>query len=394
MAMQEFSEPSHLKLDHVPSVPVDLKEMKAARMPIPSIRRTEELMNLHTTELDESSSRLSDSIGESKEKSDETNTSELVQDVELLYELIEEKETETKELKREVKELQECCDEVQNNLEEAQMIIAEQQEQLAIYRQEVAVSKSNIEALKIRNFILASNSQGATDEIRQMVEEYQEMHKELELLRQDRKAMEAEMTRLKKQDNFLRNNSDYIQENGRLPEREERERESVLRLKDSRSGNKATRIKTNESLEETGELIDRLRSEKQHWQEYANRLVRSLIECGFSPEELLEANEGGSPSREPSEDAQRWRTYALRLLNEVIKSDPSMMTDFDRQLLGWHGDELTTLSRRNRSTVGETFAVQTASSTLSERETRANFAQTRRRKIDKLKDFFKGRRVN
>ncbi|VDN97788.1 unnamed protein product [Rodentolepis nana] len=79
MAMQEFSGRPHLKLDHVPSVPVDLKEMKAARMPVSSIRRTEELMNLHTTELDESSSRLSDSIGEPKEKTDETNTSELIQ---------------------------------------------------------------------------------------------------------------------------------------------------------------------------------------------------------------------------------------------------------------------------------------------------------------------------
>ncbi|VDO16595.1 unnamed protein product [Rodentolepis nana] len=225
-----------------------------------------------------------------------------------------------------------------------------------------------------------------------MMEEYQEMHQELEHLREDQKATEAEVTRLRKQDSFLRKNSSYFRENGRLSDRGDGERENALRIKDSRRGSEATRIKNNESLEETAELIDRLRSEKQHWQEYANRLVRSIVECGFSPEELLEASDEGSHSRGSSEDAERWRTYALRLLNEVVKSDPSRMTDFDRRLLGWHSDELTTLSRGNRSVVGESFAIQTTSSTLSERETRANFAQTRRRKIDKLKDFFKGRR--
>ncbi|VUZ41551.1 unnamed protein product, partial [Hymenolepis diminuta] len=148
--MQEVSDRYQLKLDHVLSVPVDLREMKAAQIPNPSIHRTEELMNLHTTELDESNSRISVSVEESKEESDEANTSELAQDVELLYELMDEKDAEAKQLKREFKELQESYDEVQNVLEEAQMIIAEQQEQLAVYRQEVAVSKSNIEALKVR----------------------------------------------------------------------------------------------------------------------------------------------------------------------------------------------------------------------------------------------------
>lgn len=71
------------------------------------------------------------------------------QDVDLLYELIDEKDAEAKELKRDLKALRESCSEFQGNLEEAQMIITEQQEQLAVYRQEVAVSKSNIEALKV-----------------------------------------------------------------------------------------------------------------------------------------------------------------------------------------------------------------------------------------------------
>lgn len=76
--------------------------------------------------------------------------------MELLYELIDEKDAEAKALKNEIKELQECCDEIHNNLEEAQTIIAEQQEQLDIYRQEVAISKSNIEALKVSWFLLPS----------------------------------------------------------------------------------------------------------------------------------------------------------------------------------------------------------------------------------------------
>ena len=71
-------------------------------------------------------------------------------DVDLLFELIDEKDAQTKELKQSVKALQQCCNEVQSNLEEAQMIISEQQEQLDIYRQEVAISKTNIEALKVR----------------------------------------------------------------------------------------------------------------------------------------------------------------------------------------------------------------------------------------------------
>lgn len=79
MAMQEVSDRHQLKLDHVLSVPVDLREMKAAQIPNPSIHRTEELMNLHTTELDESNSRISVSVEESKEESDEANTSELAQ---------------------------------------------------------------------------------------------------------------------------------------------------------------------------------------------------------------------------------------------------------------------------------------------------------------------------
>ena len=55
-----------------------------------------------------------------------------------------------------------------------------------------------------RNFILASNSKGATDEIRKMVEEYQDMRDELERLKQDRRNTETELTRLRKQGSFLR----------------------------------------------------------------------------------------------------------------------------------------------------------------------------------------------
>ncbi|VUZ41550.1 unnamed protein product [Hymenolepis diminuta] len=392
--MQEVSDRYQLKLDHVLSVPVDLREMKAAQIPNPSIHRTEELMNLHTTELDESNSRISVSVEESKEESDEANTSELAQDVELLYELMDEKDAEAKQLKREFKELQESYDEVQNVLEEAQMIIAEQQEQLAVYRQEVAVSKSNIEALKIRNFILASNGQGATDEIRKMMEEYQEMHEELERLRQNQNSSEVEMLRLRKQGSFSSKNADHDQGNGNISERGEKRRENARGLKENQFENVSTGIKIKESSEETEELIDRLRSEKQHWQEYANRLVLTIVECGLSPEELLEASEERSSSRASSENSERWRTYALRLLNEVVNSDPSKLTDFDRKLLRRHSEELVKLSIGNTSNVGENRALQTTSSAGCERQTRANFAQTRRRKIDKLKDFFKGRKVH
>ncbi len=76
------------------------------------------------------------------------------QDVELLYELIDEKDSEVKHLRDELKNTQECFDEVQSNMNEAQMIISEQQEQLAIYRQEVAVSKTNMEALKVRDVVV------------------------------------------------------------------------------------------------------------------------------------------------------------------------------------------------------------------------------------------------
>lgn len=70
-------------------------------------------------------------------------------DVDLLYELIEEKDAELGSLRRELRQTMECFEELNSNLKHAQMIIEEQQEQLAIYRQEVATSKTNVEALKV-----------------------------------------------------------------------------------------------------------------------------------------------------------------------------------------------------------------------------------------------------
>lgn len=103
-----------------------------------------------------------------------------------------------------------------------------------------------------------------------------------------------------------------------------------------------------------------------------------------------------------SEDAERWRSYAMRLLIEVVRSDPSKLTDFDRRLLRQHDEEWGTLSNSSKSGYGavahsgEGIALQTTQSTSvgSEKETRTNFAQTRRRKIDRLKDFFRNRGGN
>ncbi|KAM7532658.1 hypothetical protein Aperf_G00000130644 [Anoplocephala perfoliata] len=388
MAMQEAPRQPPMKLDHVLSVPVDLRDMEATQIISPSIHRTEELINIDSTGLDESRNQISPSA----EESDDVNTSEVAKDVELLYELIDEKDAEARILKRDIKDLEECCDEVRANLEEAQTIIAEQQEQLDIYRQEVAVSKSNIEALKMRNFILASNSQGASDEIRKMVEEYQDMQDELERLRQERKINEEELQQLRKQGSFLRKRGvDQRNSNGT-------EAGIVGNVTDSR---RSTRSRNSNPSEDSAVLIDRLRKEKQHWEEYANRLVRSIVESGLSPEELLEAHDRKNSSGDSSEDAEHWRSYAMRLLSEVVRSDPSKLTDFDRRLLRQHDEEYGTLSKATVSGSnvdahsGEGIALQmrqTESTSVGpDRETRASFAQTRRRRIDKLKDFFRKR---
>ncbi|KAH9278076.1 hypothetical protein ECG_09313 [Echinococcus granulosus] len=396
IATKEASNSSSVEMDHVVSVPVDLREMSAIRqMPNQSMHRTAGVMSLNASGLDGSENRVFEGADEPKEYSDEVNTSELAQDVELLYELIDEKNAETKELKRDLKALRESCNELQGNLEEAQMIISEQQEQLDIYRQEVAVSKSNIEALKLRNFILASNSKGATDEIRKMVEEYHEMQEELERLRRERKTTEAEMTRLRKQGSFLRKRVDDArtsQGNGTSSVGDER----------SGTGSTCSHSPVQDTSSDAAELIRKLRTERQNWEEYANRLVRAMVENGRSPNDLLEAQED-TATMATAKDAERWRTYAIRLLSDVVSTDPSRLTEFDLRLLRQHTfkDEEYEASQSKVTSSGldtsscEVVAAQTTSSVSAaastERPTRVNFAQTRRRKIDRLKEFFQRR---
>ncbi|VDM30711.1 unnamed protein product [Hydatigera taeniaeformis] len=398
IAPNEASGSSSVKMDHVVSVPVDLREMSTDHPTSnQSMHRTAGVMSLNASGLDGSASRVFDGADEAKEYSDEANTSELAQDVDLLYELIDEKDAEAKELRRDLKALRESCSEYQGNLEEAQMIITEQQEQLAVYRQEVAVSKSNIEALKLRNFILASNSKGATDEIRKMVEEYHEMQDELERLRKERRTTEAEMARLRKQGSFLRKRVDDERASQRKGNR-------TNSIGDEMSGNGFARgrLQTQDTSSDAAELIRKLRTEKQHWEEYANRLVRAMVESGLSPKDLIEAQEN-TATMATAQDAERWRTYAIRLLADVVSTDPSRLTEFDRRLLHQHTskDQGYVSPRRNTSTPGfdtnsiEPIGIRTTSSisasASTERSTRVNFAQTRRRKIDRLKDFFQRR---
>ncbi|KAL5971362.1 hypothetical protein TSMEX_000925 [Taenia solium] len=398
IATKEASNSSFVKMDHVVSVPVDLREMSAAH-PISnqSMHRTAGVMSLNASGLDGDENRVFEGVEEPREYSDEASTNELAQDVDLLYELIDEKDAETKELKRNLKELRESCGEYQGNLEEAQMIITEQQEQLAIYRQEAAVSKSNIEALKLRNFILASNSKGATDEIRKMVEEYHEMQEELERLRQERRATEAEMTRLRKQSSFLRKRAD-----DERASQGKRKATGSIGDKMSGTGSPCNRPSVQDTSSDAAELIRKLRTEKQHWEEYANRLVRAMVESGLSPTDLLEAQEN-TATMATAQDAERWRTYAIRLLADVVSTDPSRLTEFDRRLLHQHTfkDGECVAPRRIVPSSGldtnysEGVVLQTPSSisasASTERSTRVNFAQTRRRKIDRLKDFFQRR---
>uniref|UniRef100_A0A5K3EXU2 Peptidase S1 domain-containing protein n=1 Tax=Mesocestoides corti TaxID=53468 RepID=A0A5K3EXU2_MESCO len=295
-------------------------------------------------------------------------------DVDLLYELIDEKEAETRHLREELKKTQDCCVEIQSNLEEAQLIITEQQEQLAIYRQEVAVSKSNAEALKLRNFILASNSQGTTDEVQKIIDEYSGMLEEIERLRLEKKDSEMELQRLRKERSFLRKKADQrqvlVEQGAGIPE--DGGKTATLT-----SSSRVQNSSTNANSSDTEDLIRQLREEKRHWEEYANRLVRTMVE--HCPD-LVDVTQTSGSEKPLTERERKWHDYALRLLADTVRTNPSCLTDFDRRLLQ---------SVQTGVDVGIEFGVAgDAALQTTEKSTRTNFAQTRRRKIDRLKAFF------
>lgn len=80
IATKEASNTSSAKMDHVVSVPVDLREMSAAH-PISnqSMHRTAGVMSLNASGLDGNENRVFEGADEPKDYSDEANTSELAQ---------------------------------------------------------------------------------------------------------------------------------------------------------------------------------------------------------------------------------------------------------------------------------------------------------------------------
>ncbi len=82
-----------------------------------------------------------------------------------------------------------------------------------------------------------------------------------------------------------------------------------------------------------------------------------------------------------TERERKWHDYAMRLLADVVRNNPSNLSDFDRNLLQ---SVQSGVAIGTESTVGVDVG--------TDKETRANFAQTRRRKIDRLRDFFQRRR--
>lgn len=130
--------------------------------------------------------------------------------------------------------------------------------------------------------------------------------------------------------------------------------------------------------------------------------MRSMVESGLSPNDLLEAQEN-TATMATAQDAERWRTYAIRLLADVVSNDPSRLTEFDRCLLHQHTFKgvgcvaprreasISDLNTNSCEGVALWTPTSISASTSAERSTRVNFAQTRRRKIDRLKDFFQRR---
>ena len=66
-------------MDHVISVPTDLRDMKNIQILDQSIHRTAGIMSLNAMEVNEIDSQISGSSKDQREGSDEANTSELAQ---------------------------------------------------------------------------------------------------------------------------------------------------------------------------------------------------------------------------------------------------------------------------------------------------------------------------
>ena len=125
-----------------------------------------------------------------------------------------------------------------------------------------------------------------------------------------------------------------------------------------------------------------------------------MVESGLSPNDLLENNGHPTSTADPDE-AERWKSYALRLLSDVVRQDPSRLTEFDQRILRKYNvaDMDRVASRRSVSSQGAEarcpsevgLQISSPTTALVEKQTRVNFAQTRRRKIDRLKDFFQRR---
>uniref|UniRef100_A0A0V0JC15 Uncharacterized protein n=1 Tax=Schistocephalus solidus TaxID=70667 RepID=A0A0V0JC15_SCHSO len=383
----EHSKQRH-RLDHVPSLPADLK---TAFPPGSDILLPGKEMHraAGTVALDEVG-RETEDWSQTRQKpdgldsvlntrSDDHNSSDLPEDSDMLFELIDEKTSENKKLREQLRILNSGYSELQADLADARLIIAEQQDQLQDARQEIAVSKTNYDALKLKNFILSSNSAGNSAEMGDFVTAYTELRDEVELLRENYREAKELAEQLTKERDFLKKKANQRQiysDQGTSSGTDE----DVFRSgSSSRPGNENNTSGTAEACKDAAHKMQQLREERDRWERYANQLVEKVLE---THPELLdslpgEGDVGGAADDGRTDAERRWYNYAMRLLADAVANNSANISEFDRKLY-------RSMRRQKESRQAIATACQDARVETSE-----NMAQTRRRRIDRIRDFFR-----
>nr|VZI18406.1 unnamed protein product [Spirometra erinaceieuropaei] len=381
------------RLDHVPSLPADLK---AAFPPGSDILAPGKEMHraAGTAALDEVG-RETELWNQTRQKpdgldsmhntrSDDRNSSDLPEDSDMLFELIDEKTTENKKLREQLRVLNSGYSELQADLADARLIIAEQQDQLQDARQEIAVSKTNYDALKLKNFILSSNSAGNSAEVGNLVAEYTELRDELEALRGKFRETKELAEQLTKERDFLKkkvNQRQIYSDQGTSSGTDDDVFRPGPHSSRSNGGvtlNENNRPVTAEAGKDVALKMQQLREEKDKWERYANRLVEKVLET--HPElldSLPEEDEGEAAGDERTDSERRWYNYAMRLLSDAVANNSAHLSEFDRRLY-------KSMRRQKESKQAVAMASQEARVETSE-----STAQTRRRRIDRIRDFFR-----
>ncbi|VDN24851.1 unnamed protein product [Dibothriocephalus latus] len=193
----------------------------------------------------------------------------------------------------------------------------------------------------MKNFILSSNSAGNSAEVGDLVTAYTELREEVEELRENYRKAKESAEQLTRERDFLKakvNERQIYSDQGTSSSTED----DVFR-----SSNGTVQSVTAGPSEDFARRMQQLREEKDKWERYANRLVEKVMET--HPE----------------------------ILDSAVANNSANLSEFDRKLYQ--------SMRRQRQT---RQAVATACQDARV-ETAESVAQTRRRRIDKIRDFFR-----